>query len=259
MGERSLLQLRVCKSYQEPKMLPQFRWLLGSSSNNLFRHSPCKTFDSFIRSTLLYTEWKIYCFPRSHVTPLFSTRRLAINTTITILLWGFVCDHSALLGYIADDRTLHRLIGLAYPLFNGFITLYLTTQVPSDSSVSTTYRNYSIISVLGVPGSIIACLVVDWTRKNKSAFAMGGRKVTMAVSTALTGVFLFLFTTSKTTAAVLGYSCASGLTQLVAFCCPLTKYMLIPSLFVPHSQKRRKYLLLNNQFFRRTYSNRITP
>ncbi|KAJ3877407.1 MFS general substrate transporter [Lentinula edodes] len=132
-------------------------------------------------------------FSLSHVTPLFSTRRLAINTTITILLWG--------------------LIGLAYPLFNGFITLYLTTQVPSDSSVSTTYRNYSIISVLGVPGSIIACLVVDWTRKNKSAFAMGGRKVTMAVSTALTGVFLFLFTTSKTTAAVLGYSCASGLTQ----------------------------------------------
>ncbi|KAJ4500165.1 MFS general substrate transporter [Lentinula lateritia] len=134
-------------------------------------------------------------FTLSHVTPLFSTRRLAINTTITILLWG--------------------LIGLAYPLFNGFITLYLTTQVPSDSSVSTTYRNYSIISVLGVPGSIIACLVVDWTRKNKSAFAMGGRKVTMAVSTALTGVFLFLFTTSKTTAAVLGYSCASGLTQLM--------------------------------------------
>ncbi|KAJ3757571.1 MFS general substrate transporter [Lentinula raphanica] len=105
------------------------------------------------------------------------------------------------------------LIGLAYPLFNGFITLYLTTQVPSDSSISTTYRNYSIISVMGIPGSIIACLVVDWSRKNRSAFAMGGRKVTMAVSTALTGVFLFLFTTSKTNAAVLGYSCASGLTQ----------------------------------------------
>ncbi|KAJ3838481.1 MFS general substrate transporter [Lentinula raphanica] len=114
-------------------------------------------------------------FSLSHVEPLFSTKRLAINTTITILLWG--------------------LIGLAYPLFNGFITLYLTTQVPSDSSISTTYRNYSIISVMGIPGSIIACLVVDWSRKNRSAFAMGGRKVTMAVSTALTGVFLFLFTT----------------------------------------------------------------
>ncbi|KAJ4469856.1 MFS general substrate transporter [Lentinula aciculospora] len=163
------------------------------------------------------TTWQLIeqsfsSFSLSHVKPLFSTRRLAVNTTITILLWGFV-EVPLFFAYMTQDRTWRRLIGLAYPLFNGFITLYLTTQVPSDSSVSTTYRNYTIISVLGVPGSIIACLVVDWTRKNKSAFAMGGRKVTMSVSTALTGIFLFLFTTSNTTAAVLGYSCASGLTQ----------------------------------------------
>ncbi|KAF7336529.1 putative MFS general substrate transporter [Mycena sanguinolenta] len=134
----------------------------------------------------------------SHVTPLFSTRRLAINTSITIVLWG--------------------LIGLAYPLFNGFITLYLSTQIKNQtSSTYRTYRDYSIISVLGVPGSIIACLVVDFTRKNPTKFAMGGRKVTMALSTALTGIFLFLFTTSKTENAVLGYSLASGLTQCTAF------------------------------------------
>ncbi|KAF9254047.1 MFS general substrate transporter [Marasmius fiardii PR-910] len=133
-------------------------------------------------------------FSLSHATPLFSTRRLAINTSITIVLWG--------------------LIGLAYPLFNGFITLYLSTQVPSDPpSTFRTYRDYSIISVLGVPGSIVACLVVDYTRKNPSKFAMGGRKLTMAISTALTGVFLFLFTTSNTQKAVLGYSLASGFTQ----------------------------------------------
>ncbi|THV05875.1 MFS general substrate transporter [Dendrothele bispora CBS 962.96] len=133
-------------------------------------------------------------FSLSHITPLFSTRRLAINTTITILLWG--------------------LIGLAYPLFNGFITLYLTSQVKdSDGSVSTTYRNYTIISAIGVPGSILACLVVDWTRKNPGKFALGGRKLTLAISTALTGIFLYLFTTSTTNAAVLGYSCASGLTE----------------------------------------------
>jgi len=133
-------------------------------------------------------------FSLSHVIPLFSTRRLAVNTTITIILWG--------------------LIGLAYPLFNGFITLYLSTQVKNQTaSTFRTYRDYSIISVLGVPGSIIACLVVDYTRKNPNKFAMGGRKVTMALSTALTGIFLFLFTTSKTENAVLGYSLASGLTQ----------------------------------------------
>ncbi|KAF5371452.1 hypothetical protein D9757_009971 [Collybiopsis confluens] len=146
-----------------------------------------------------FSTWRIIknsfsSFSLSHVKPLFSTRRLAINTSITIALWG--------------------LIGLAYPLFNGFITLYLTTHVAdANSSVFTTYRNYVIISVLGVPGSIIACLVVDWTRKDQTKFSIGGRKLTMAVSTVLTGVFLFLFTTSTKSADVLAYSCVTSLTQ----------------------------------------------
>ncbi|TRM70401.1 major facilitator superfamily domain-containing protein [Schizophyllum amplum] len=138
----------------------------------------------------------------SHVKPLFAGRKLAINTSLTILLWG--------------------LIGLAYPLFNAFLPLYLGERVSSDSSTDSTYRNYTIISVLGIPGSIIACLVVDWTRTGggsrsggggNSRFKIGGRKLSMALSTLLTGIFLFLFTTSTTEAAVLGFSCASGLTQ----------------------------------------------
>ncbi|KAG7098330.1 hypothetical protein E1B28_000291 [Marasmius oreades] len=145
-------------------------------------------------STLQVLKNSVSSLSFSHVTPLFSTRRLAINTSLTIALWG--------------------LIGLAYPLFNGFITLYLSTQIPNSTlSTNETYRDYAIISVMGIPGSIVACLVVDFTRKNPGKFAMGGRKVTMAVSTALTGVFLFLFTTSKSHAAVLGYSCASGFTE----------------------------------------------
>ncbi|KAF5379816.1 hypothetical protein D9615_005781 [Tricholomella constricta] len=132
-------------------------------------------------------------FTLSHVKPLFAGRKLAINSSITIILWG--------------------LIGLAYPLFNAFLPLYLRERVDSTAGVSETYRNYTIISVLGIPGSMIACAVVDWTRGSKSKWSVGGRKLTMAVSTALTGVFLFLFTTSKSEAAVLGFSCASGLTQ----------------------------------------------
>ncbi|KAF8896637.1 major facilitator superfamily domain-containing protein [Infundibulicybe gibba] len=131
-------------------------------------------------------------FSLSHVRPLFTGRKLALNSSITILLWG--------------------LIGLAYPLFNGFLPLYLKARVSSNAGISETYRNYTIISVLGIPGSIIACVVVDWTR-GSGRWAFGGRKLTMAVSTLLTGIFLFLFTTSTTEAAVLGYSCASGLTQ----------------------------------------------
>ncbi|KAG5650335.1 hypothetical protein H0H81_012569 [Sphagnurus paluster] len=132
-------------------------------------------------------------FSLSHVKPLFAGRKLAMNSSITILLWG--------------------LIGLAYPLFNSFLPLYLQNRFASSTGVSETFRNYTIISVLGIPGSLVACAVVDWTRGSQSKWSVGGRKLTMAVATALTGVFLFLFTTSKSDAAVLGFSCASGLTQ----------------------------------------------
>ncbi|GLB44762.1 putative major facilitator superfamily protein [Lyophyllum shimeji] len=150
------------------------------------------------KSTFETIKGAFSSFSLSHVRPLFASRRLAVNSSITILLWG--------------------LLGLAYPLYNGFLPLYLKERVAgSTSSVSEAYRNYVIISVLGIPGSLIACAVVDWTRGGAdgkgSRWALGGRKMTMAVSTALTGVFLFLFTTSRSEAAVLGFSCASGLTQ----------------------------------------------
>ncbi|KAG6855221.1 hypothetical protein H0H87_006587 [Tephrocybe sp. NHM501043] len=130
----------------------------------------------------------------SHIKPLFGSRKLAINSILIILCWG--------------------LIGLAFPLFNSFLPLYLAQHMHSaTSSVDATYRNYAIISTMGIPGSMIACLIVDRTRNSQSKWTVGGRKMTMAMSTALTGIFLFLFTTSKTDAAVLGWSCASGLTQ----------------------------------------------
>jgi hypothetical protein len=114
------------------------------------------------------------------------------------------------------DLQMFSLIGIAYPLFNAYLPLYLSAQgaASGSSSVSETYRNYSIVSVLGIPGSLIACATVDYTR-GTGRWLVGGRKLVLAVSTMLTGLFLFLFTTSQTTAAVLGYSCASGLTQCV--------------------------------------------
>jgi len=133
-------------------------------------------------------------FDFSHVKPLFSTNRLAINTSITITLWG--------------------LIGLAFPLYNAFLPIYLSQHAAiTGGGLNTTYRNYSIISVLGIPGSIVACIAVDWTRKGNSRFALGGRKLAMAISTALTGIFLFVFTTATTNSSVLGYNCVTALTQ----------------------------------------------
>ncbi|EJD03334.1 MFS general substrate transporter [Fomitiporia mediterranea MF3/22] len=130
-------------------------------------------------------------FSLSRVRKLFSTKRLAINSTLIILIWG--------------------ILGLAYPLFNGFLPLYLSDRL-SSSSNDQTYRDYTIASVCGIPGSVIASIFVDWTRST-GKIVIGGRKMVLAVSTILTGIFLFLFTTAKNEASNLGYACASTLTS----------------------------------------------
>jgi hypothetical protein len=68
-------------------------------------------------------------FSFAHVKALWSAPRLAYSSTLIVLLWG--------------------IIGLAYPLYNAFLPLYLANAgaQASDGSVYTTYRNYVIISV----------------------------------------------------------------------------------------------------------------
>src|ERR1700742_4357663 len=78
--------------------------------------------------------------------------------------------------------------------------------------IFTFLRQYTIFSVLGIPGSIIACYLVEITR-GKGRFKIGGRKYSMALATALTGIFLFLFTTAKDAQQTLAYSCVTSLTQ----------------------------------------------
>lgn len=106
------------------------------------------------------------------------------------------------------------MLGVASPLFVAYLPLYLEQQgtATSSSSLNEVYRNYSIISVLGIPGSFIACAVVDYTR-GTGRWRIGGRKLALAVSTMLSGLVLFLFTTSKTSTAMFGYSCVSSLTE----------------------------------------------
>lgn len=151
---------------------------------------------------------------RSHVKPLFSTRRLALNTTLIILIWGFVLVFD---WEIARLPFVSSLIGIAYPLYNAYLPLYLEARSSSASgatSLNVTYRNYAIVSVLGIPGSLIAGWVVDFTR-GTGKFMVGGRKFSLAVFTLLSSIFMFLFTTSNSQASVLGYSCANGLVQCV--------------------------------------------
>ncbi|KAI5888960.1 MFS general substrate transporter [Schizophyllum commune H4-8] len=127
----------------------------------------------------------------SHLKPLFAGRRLAINTTMTMSFWV--------------------ITGIASTLFFAFLPLYLAHRVDSDSSTYTVYRNYTIISIVGMVGPALACLFVDsGSRGPPGRFRLMGRKLSMVFETLLTGILLFLFTLSTNEAAVLAFTCISS-------------------------------------------------
>ncbi|KAK7059875.1 major facilitator superfamily domain-containing protein [Favolaschia claudopus] len=145
---------------------------------------------------------KLSVFGGDHVRPLFATRELAYSTSLLIVLWA--------------------IIGLAFPLYNSFVTYYLSTRGADfgDGSTYITYRNTVILSVTGVPGALVAGYLVE--------LPLLGRKGTLAISTALTGLFILLSTTSRTSDALLGWNCAYTFTSNVMYG---VLYALSPELF----------------------------
>lgn len=105
-------------------------------------------------------------FSMESIAHLFANKRLALTTTILWFCWA--------------------TIGMGYPLFNAFLPQYLSRNGDSTNSTHITYRNYAITSIVGVPGSILACYTVD--------IKYIGRKGTMAIATMITGVLIFCFT-----------------------------------------------------------------
>lgn len=118
----------------------------------------------------------------THVRSLFSTVRLAVSTSMVTAIWAF--------------------IGLGFPLYNAFLPYIQATRGASfgDGSTYITYRNEVIIAVLGIPGCLLGGVLVELPRF--------GRRGALALSTALTGVFLFASTTATTSNALLGWNCA---------------------------------------------------
>ncbi|KAL4916785.1 major facilitator superfamily domain-containing protein [Aspergillus aurantiobrunneus] len=104
-------------------------------------------------------------FSVQQVAPLFATKRLAVSTVLLWFCW--------------------TCIGMGYTLFNAFLPQYLG----QNSSTYETYRNYAITAVCGIPGPLLAWVMVD--------IPYVGRKGTMAASTCITGVLLFCFTATK--------------------------------------------------------------
>ncbi|KAI0746324.1 major facilitator superfamily domain-containing protein [Daedaleopsis nitida] len=130
--------------------------------------------------------------------------------------------------------TLWALIGLASPLYNGFVTVFAETCVTSStipySDMITAYlvTQQVILRIMGIPGALLARWMVE--RRHL------GRKGTLAISTgasdsshsALTGVFLFASTTARTSDAILGWNCGYTFTNNVMFG---TLYALSPEIF----------------------------
>ncbi|KAH7371868.1 major facilitator superfamily domain-containing protein [Cadophora sp. MPI-SDFR-AT-0126] len=134
---------------------------------------------------------KVEMFKFEKLAGLFSTPKMAYSTTLMILLW---C-----------------MIGMAYPLYNSFIPIYLENRgvAASTTSLNETYRNYAIQAIYGIPASAIGGLTVDMKHI--------GRKGTGTVVCICTGLFLFLYTQAKSSAAVLGFSCAVAFFQNLVY------------------------------------------
>ena len=138
------------------------------------------------------------------VRPLFVNRTLGITT---LLIWS-----------------TWTTIGMGYPLFNAFLPQYLSHgNAPADdipveggsgpgATSPAAYRNYAIMSVVGVPGSLLAAYAVDLD----SPFL--GRRGTLAISTLVSAVFLFLFVTLGTTPGTqLFFTCVESFCQNIMY------------------------------------------
>lgn len=157
-------------------------------------------------STKSVLQARLDKFSGARLRPLFSSRRLGLATGLVWFCWA--------------------TIGMGYPLFNAFLPQYLShgnesaaahnahssaTSDPTNISAET-YRNYAILSLVGVPGSVLAYFAVD----GRSVFL--GRKGTLAIATFVSAVFLFLFVHyGKSETSMLAFSCVEAFVQNIMY------------------------------------------
>ncbi|KAI1817340.1 sugar transporter [Poronia punctata] len=141
-------------------------------------------------------------FSFSHIQPLFQNRKLGLTTGLIWFCWA--------------------TIGMGYPLFNAFLPQYLShgsgeasasaSKDISEATPAETYKNYAIISIAGVPGSLLAAYLVD----HKSPWL--GRKGTLAISTLISALFLYLFVAlGRAPTAQLIFTCVEAFCQNIMY------------------------------------------
>ncbi|KAJ2924371.1 hypothetical protein H1R20_g12727, partial [Candolleomyces eurysporus] len=138
----------------------------------------------------------------NHIKSLFATKELALTTTLLIVIWS--------------------LIGLAFPLYNNFLTYFTAAlgQRVGDGSLNMTYRNQVIIYLLGIPGALLAGYTVE--------MPLLGRRGTLAIASCLTGIFTLLATTARSSNAFLGWNCAISFSTNITYG---VLYAITPELF----------------------------
>ncbi|KAI6006136.1 major facilitator superfamily domain-containing protein [Pisolithus albus] len=136
---------------------------------------------------------KIRTLDMSHVKPLFATRKLAYSTCLLMVLWG--------------------LIGLAFPFCWTNFSLYHLPECASSGTLPTQI-------VIGVPGALMAGYLVE--------LPILGRRGTLAIFTALTGIFILASTTATTSNSYLAWNCGYSYTSNVMYG---VLYALSPEIF----------------------------
>lgn len=163
-------------------------WLTEQILNEI-GGDPDVTQDSKL-STLEIVRRSLSKFSTQRIAPLFADKKLGITTCLLWFQW--------------------TTIGMAYPLFNAFLPQYIANSGSgSPTATNIVYRNYAITSIVGVPGSIIACYTVD--------IKYIGRKGTMAIATLITAIFLFCFTISTDPNFQLVFTCLEALFQNIMY------------------------------------------
>ncbi|KPM36463.1 hypothetical protein AK830_g10130 [Neonectria ditissima] len=162
---------------------------------NVARQIPARTTSGVVAA-------KLKSISGERLRPLFKTKTLGLTTSLIWFCWA--------------------TIGMGYPLFNAFLPQYFARahadanpdsfQSETATISAETYRNYAITSVLGVPGSLLAAYLVD----HPSPFL--GRRGTLACSTFVSAIFLFLFVVYGTTPSTqLFFSCVEAFSQNIMY------------------------------------------
>ncbi|PHH62483.1 hypothetical protein CDD81_7130 [Ophiocordyceps australis] len=159
--------------------------------------------DDFVRPILSSTPspraWtsKLKALSGQRLRLLFQSKTLGLTTALVWFCW--------------------TSIGMGYPLFNAFLPQYLSRaqgEMQSETAPISdqTYRNYAITSILGVPGSLVAAYLVDHSSP------LLGRRGTLAGSTLISAIFLFLFVSlGSTPGPQLAFSCVEAFAQNIMY------------------------------------------